>query len=308
MTQQVQQAEIAKNISSQKVKEKIFSGMTMFFGIVLVLLLVISVITLFKESWLAIKEYGFDFFIEHEWAPYKDPPVFGVLPMLTGTLFSSIAALLFALPFSLALSVLMGEYLKNNRKLASVFGSFIEILAGIPSIIYGFWGYFIVKPVVANFAQFVGADNTSGFGILTASIILAIMILPYSASLGREVVELVPNDIKEAGYAMGATRLEVVLNIILPYASSGIIAGFILAFGRAIGETMAVTMVIGGVKKIPTGLFDSADTMASAIANGFGDTTNPTNLSVLIEIGFVLLFVTAAINVLGKYIIKRFQV
>lgn len=235
---------------------------------------------------------------------------YGALPFIVGTLLTSLISLVFAIPFSLALSILLGEYLKNNAFLSTMFSGFIEILAGIPSIIYGFFGFFVLRKfVMLPLEEFFGVAQPNGLGIMTSALILTVMILPYSASLGREVIELVPGDLKEAGFATGATRFEVIRSVILPYASSGIIAGILLALGRAIGETMAVTMLIGGKPRVPDHLFDIGNSMASLIASTFGETL-PTEItySLLIEMGLILLVITAIINLLGKYIISRLQV
>jgi phosphate transport system permease protein len=231
---------------------------------------------------------------------------FGALPFLIGTIITSFLALLISLPFSLSLSIYLGEYAVEGM-LSSLLRSGVELLAGIPSIIYGFWGLFIMVPVVRYIELKLGV-TPYGVGILTSSLILAIMIIPYSASLGREVICLVPTDLKEAAYSLGATRFEVIRRVILPYVVSGMTAGNILALGRAIGETMAVTMVIGNSNFIPTSIFAPANTMASAIANEFTEATGVIYLSSLVEIGLLLFLVTMVINIIGKQIIKKMSV
>ncbi len=183
----------------------------------------------------------------------------------------------------------------------------VELLAGIPSIIYGFWGLFVLAPIVRALEIKMNLPPY-GVGLFTASVILAIMIIPYSASIGREVIEMVPFEIKEAGYSVGATRYEVIRRIILPYAGSGILAGLMLSLGRALGETMAVTMVIGNSNFLPKSIFDPANTMASVIANEFTEATGEVYLSTLIEIGLLLFIVTASINLLGRAIIRMMKV
>ena len=158
----------------------------------------------------------------------------------------------------------LGEYCKEGA-ISNFLRSAIEVLAGIPSVIYGLWGIFLLVPLVRSLEMQLGVVPYR-VGILTASLILAIMIIPYSASLGREIISLVPADLKEAAFSLGATRFEMIRNVILPYARSGIIAGILLALGRAIGETMAVTMVIGNANILPTSIFSPANTMASIIA------------------------------------------
>ena len=180
----------------------------------------------------------------------------------------------------------------------------IELLAGIPSVIYGFWGLFFLVPAVRWIEVRLGVAPY-GVGILTSSLILAVMIVPYAASLGREVVALVPGDLKEAALSLGATRFEVIRKVILPYARSGIFAGVMLSLGRALGETMAVTMVIGNSNFLPTSIFAPSNTMASVIANEFTEATGALYLSTLVQIGLLLFVVTTVINVIGKIIISK---
>jgi phosphate transport system permease protein len=183
----------------------------------------------------------------------------------------------------------------------------IELLAGVPSVIYGFCGLFLLAPVVRSLEVTLGA-TPYGVGIFTASLVLSIMVIPYSASIGREVINLVPSDLKEAALSLGATRFEVVRKVVLPYASSGIFAGILLSLGRALGETMAVTMVIGNSNFIPKSIFSPGNTLASVIANEFTEATGSLYLASLIELGLVLFVVTAVINILGKLTIRRLGV
>ena len=179
--------------------------------------------------------------------------VFGALPFLVGTLLTSFIALIISIPFSLSIAIFLGEYATKGT-VSSLLKSAVELLAGIPSIVYGFWGIFVLVPLIRNVELKLGVAPY-GVGILTASVVLAIMIIPYSASIAAEVIQLVPADLKEAAYSLGATRFEVVRRIIVTYARSGIFAGILLALGRALGETMAVTMVIGNSHFLPTSHF-----------------------------------------------------
>jgi len=185
----------------------------------------------------------------------------------------------------------------------------VELLAGIPSIIYGIWGSFVFVPFMRTIFTYFYEKGLEipvhGIGILTASIILAVMIIPYSASIGREVLSLVPNDLKEAAYSMGATRFEVVRKIILPYCKSGLVAGNLLALGRALGETMAVTMVIGNSNILPKSIFDRASTLASVLALEFTEATNELHISSLVHLGLVLFMTTIIINIIGKTVIQK---
>lgn len=248
----------------------------------------------------AVKTFGLQFVWSNVWNPTEGSENYGALPFIAGTLITSFVALILCLPLSLATSLFLGEYFRNTR-IASVFGLLVDLLAGIPSIVYGLWGFYVLRPFLVD----LGFEN-QGFGVFTASLILAIMIIPYATSLGNEIISMVPNDLKEAAYSMGATRMEVISNVILPTARSGIFAGYILAFGRALGETMAVTMLIGNSNRIPDSFFGTGNTMASVIANQFGE-ADGLKLSSLITIGLLLFVITGIVNGIGKLIIKKME-
>jgi phosphate transport system permease protein len=246
----------------------------------------------------AFKAFGLQFIFSGEWDPTDGREKYGALPFIAGTLLTSFAALVLSLPLSFSTSLFLGEYFKGTR-VARVLGILVDLLAGIPSIVYGLWGFYVLRPLLIDMG-FGG----QGFGIFTASLILAIMIIPYATSLSNEIISMVPNDLKEAAYSLGATRLEVITSVIVPNARSGIVAGYILAFGRALGETMAVTMLIGNTNKVPTGFFETGNTMASVIANQFGE-ADGLKLSSLIAIGLLLFVITGVVNAIGKLIINK---
>jgi len=271
--------------------------------LVLVLVAAIS-ITLLIYALPSIRTFGFSFFIQKTWDPVAR--IFGVLPFLVGTLLTSFLALIISIPFSLSIAIFLGEYATKGT-LSSLLKSSIELLAGIPSIVYGFWGIFVLVPVIRNLELILGVAPY-GVGIFTASIVLAIMIIPYSASIAVEVIQLVPADLKEAAYSLGATRFEVIRRVIVTYARSGIFAGILLALGRALGETMAVTMVIGNSHFLPTSIFSPGNSMASVIANEFTEATEKIYLSSLVQIALLLFVVTMIVNLIGKYIIGRMSV
>ena len=191
-----------------------------------------------------------------------------------------------------------GEFFQG-KKIATFISSIIDLLAGIPSIVYGLWGFYTFRPIIIEMGV-----NSQGFGVLTSSIILAIMIIPYASSLSGEFISMVPNELKEAAYSLGATRYEVIRTVTFPSAGSGVFASYILALGRALGETMAVTMLIGNTNNLPTSLADTGNTMASIIANQFGE-ADGLKLSSLIAIGLLLFLITAIINLVAKLIIKK---
>ena len=253
--------------------------------------LVQGAIPVFKES-------GLHFIVSTDWNPRSGEESYGALPFIAGTVITSVLALLISLPLSFSASLFLGEYYRGTR-MAKILGMLVDLLAGIPSIVYGLWGFYVLRSFLAT----LGAPN-QGFGIFTASLVLAIMIIPYATSLSNEIISMVPNELKEAAYSLGATRIEVIWNVIVPSARSGIIAGYILAFGRALGETMAVTMLVGNANIIPPGIFSTGNTMASVIANQFGEASG-LKLSALIAIGMLLFLITGIINAIGKFIVKK---
>ncbi len=261
-------------------------------------------ISLLFGSWKSINEFGLNFIWSSAWNPAARQ--FGALPFIIGTLSTSFLALLISIPFSFASAIYLSLYLKSGW-LSGLLKFSVELLAGIPSIIYGFWGLFVLVPIVRSIEIKLGFIPY-GVGVATASIILAIMIIPFASSMASEVIKLVPQDLKEAGFAMGATRFEVIKNIILPYASGGIFSGILLAFGRAFGETMAVTMVIGNSNIIPKNIFSPANSMASVIANEFTEARGDLYLSSLIEIGLLLFIISFIVNAIGNRIMKRMTV
>ncbi len=282
--------------------ESIFKRSLIGVGIAMILLVVGLMLTLIIESVPSMKNLGIKYLWGRTWDPVNN--VYGALPFLIGTLLTSFLALIISIPFSFAIAIYLGEY---NPKgwLSNFLKNTVELIAAVPSVIYGFWGLLVLVPLVRSLETKVGV-LPYGIGIFTASLILAVMIIPYAASLGREMIRLVPSPLKEGAYSLGATRYEVIKNVILPYTKSGLFAGILLSLGRALGETMAVTMVIGNTSMIPDSIFGPGNTMASVIANEFTEADHTLYLSALIELGLVLFIVTVVINMIGKRIIKRF--
>ena len=260
------------------------------------------VYALVTDAYDAFNHFGFfKFLTSSEWNYTPGAEKYGALPFITGTLMTTLLALIFCIPFSLPVALFVGEYFKGT-KVASVLSTVTDLLTGIPSIIYGLWGFYTLRPIIM-------ALNISpqGSGILTASLVLAIMIVPYAASLSAEFIKMVPNDLKEGAYSLGATRSEVVRKVIFPVAGSGIFSSYILAIGRALGETMTVTMLIGNTNNIPDSITSTGNSMASIIANQFGE-ADDLRLSSLIAIGLILFLITAIINLVGKMMIKRARI
>jgi phosphate transport system permease protein len=291
----------AKNINF---KEKAFKKTIALSAIIVVVILIAIFFTLLFNSLPSLKAFGLKYFYQTTWDPVGDQ--FGALPFLAGTLLTSFLALIISTPFSIAVAIFLGEYYKKGP-VAEVFKNIIDLLAGIPSVIYGFWGLFVLVPLVRELEMKIHVAPY-GVGIFTSAIILAIMILPFSVSLSRQVISMVPSHLKEAAYSLGATRYEVITKIIIPYTKSGLFAGLLLALGRALGETMAVTMLIGNTHDLPKGIFSPGNTMASVIANEFTEATGQIYTSALIEMGLFLFVVATLINIIGKQIIKRFTI
>jgi phosphate transport system permease protein len=291
-----------KNSSGQIRAESLFKRALVVIGASMVVLVLGILLTLIIESVPSIKSLGLKYLWGTTWDPVNN--VYGAAPFLLGTVLTSFLALIISIPFSFAIAIYLGEY---NPKgwLSNFLKNTVELIAAVPSVIYGFWGLLVLVPLVRSLEMKAGI-LPYGIGIFTASLILAIMIIPYAASLGREMIRLVPSPLKEAAYSLGATRYEVLKNVILPYTKSGLFAGILLSLGRALGETMAVTMVIGNTSLIPTNIFAPGNTMASVIANEFTEADHAVYLSALIELGLVLFLVTVLINMIGKGIIKKF--
>lgn len=280
-------------------QDKIFKILLILSAVIIPIIGGGIILSLAVDASGAFEEFGFwDFVFSDDWVTTAGKEKYGALPFITGTLLTTALALLMCIPFSLPVALFTGEYFKG-RKIAAILGTVIDLLAGIPSIIYGLWGFYVLRGVFMHLNL-----SPQGSGILTASFVLAIMIVPYAASLSAEFIKMVPAELKESAYAMGATRAEVIRKVIFPMAGSGIFSAFILAIGRALGETMTVTMLIGNTNQIPDTLRTTGNTMASIIANQFGE-ADGLKLSSLIAIGLLLFLITAIINIIGKILIRR---
>lgn len=289
--------------SSGKIRaESLFRQSLVAIGGFMVILVGGILLTLILESVPSIKHLGIKYLWGTTWDPVNN--VYGAAPFLLGTILTSFLALIISIPFSFAIAIYLGEY-NTKGWLSNFLKNMVELIAAVPSVIYGFWGLLVLVPLVRSLEMKIGV-LPYGIGIFTASLVLAMMVIPYAASLGREMIRLVPSPLKEAAYSLGATRYEVIRNVILPYTKSGLFAGVLLSLGRALGETMAVTMVIGNTSLIPTSIFAPGNTMASVIANEFTEADHTIYLSALIELGLVLFLVTVVINMIGKRIIKKF--
>jgi phosphate transport system permease protein len=273
-----------------------------------VLLVVTGIfVTLCVTSRLAISKFGFSFWTGRNWDPVVGD--FGALPFIWGTLYSSFLALLLSTPIAIGIAIFLSELSPQGLRQPLIF--LTELLAAIPSIIYGLWGIFVLIPVVRRvegwtpdalkgFPLFTGPPL--GVGLLAAALVLAVMITPYTATVAREILKAVPFTQREAAYALGATRWEAI-RMALYYGRTGVIGAVMLGLGRALGETMAVTMVIGNNPQISASLFAPQYTMAAVIANEFTEAANDLYLHALVEIGLVLFVVTVGINTLSQLLI-----
>jgi phosphate transport system permease protein len=291
--------------------DRVFKGLLTLAALAVPTLLAFLVFELWVGSRLAIGEYGFGFLTSSTWDPVAEE--FGALPLIFGTLISSFLALLIAVPLSLGVAIYLTEFAPKVLRQPIAF--LIGLLAAIPSVVYGLWGIFVLIPLLRTTA-FPFLRDTLGFlpffqgpiygpSMLAAGIILAIMVMPYIMSVGREVLLAVPNTQREAALALGATRWEAVTTAVLPYARSGIVGAVILGLGRALGETMAVTMLIGNRHEIAASLFAPGYTMAAAIANEFSEAVGNLHLSALAYVAFVLFLVTVIVNAGARLLIWR---
>jgi phosphate transport system permease protein len=280
---------------------------TGLFGLVLIFIVAAICFELTRQSMLSIQKFGLNFWRSQTWDPVSGE--FGALPFIWGTLYSSVLALVLAAPISLGIAVFISELSPATFKQPLVF--LTELLAAIPSIVYGLWGIFVLVPVVRSFETSVPAALRAlpifsgppfGVGMLSAGLILAIMVIPFISSVAREVLKSVPLAQREGAYALGATRFEAIRAALL-YARTGILGAVMLGFGRALGETMAVTMVIGNNPRISTSLFAPQHTMSAVIANEFTEAADPLYLAALFEIGLVLFVITLVINGCSRLLI-----
>ena len=289
--------------------DEIAHVITLIFAAGILLITSLLVFELWRESHLSRAKFGWMFFITRVWDPVFDN--YGAAPFIYGTLITSAIALFIAVPLGLASAIFLSEL--APRKVSDIVSFLIDLLAAVPSVIYGLLGIFIVVPMMRNhigpalkaafgFLPIFRGPNY-GVGFLTAGLVLAIMVVPYIISVSREVLLTVPRDQREAALALGATRWEATWKAVVPWARTGIMGSIFLALARALGETMAVTMVIGNAPAISASLFSPGDTIASTIASQFTEATGDVYLSALIELGLVLFLMTFILNGLARLLI-----
>ena len=291
--------------------DRTFRWLTVASALLIPLLVGGIFLALLQQSLPSLKRFGFGFLTSQQWNPVTEN--FGALSSIYGTLVSTLIAMVLAVPLSLALALFLVEL--APPRLSRVVGTIIELLAAIPSIIYGMWGMFIFAPFMANYIQPALGKNLGwlplfqgppmGIGMLTAGIILAFMVLPFICAITRDIFSLVPNVVKEAAFGMGATTWEVTYKVTIPYGLVGIIGAVFLGLGRALGETMAVTFVIGNSHRITTSLFGAGNTIASTLANEFSEATKAIYVSSLIELGLILFIISYAVQMFSQMLLKR---
>jgi len=281
--------------------DKRFNVLLGFAALVVVFIFAGFLFTLVVQSLPAVKQEGAAFLYGSEWNPVTTR--FGALPFIIGTLMTSAIALAIAIPLSLSAGIVMGEYV-NSLWLRSVLNTLINVLASIPSVVFGLWGIEVVIPLVRSLAMSVGAPPY-GAGILSASLVLAIMIIPYMSSMTREALVNVHAGLREGAYALGLTKQEVVTGIALPFAKNSIFAGILLSLGRALGETMAVTMLIGNATRIPTSLFSLGNTLASVIASQFNEAASDVHRSAMMGLALILFVITMIIGWFGRTMMRK---
>ncbi|CAN5119862.1 phosphate ABC transporter permease PstC [soil metagenome] len=306
---------LTATMRNQRFQDFIFHKITLGFAFSVFLVLLGIIISLLVGAWPAFHEFGPAFITTIEWDPVNDK--YGALIAIVGTLSTSVIALLIAFPISFGIALFLTEICPVW--LRRPLGTAVELLAGVPSIIYGMWGLFVFAPLFGDYIQPLLAKTLGtlpvvgqlfkgpmmGIGILTAGLILAIMIIPFIASVMRDVFETVPAVLKESAYALGCTQWEVVRKVVLPYTKIGVVGGVMLGLGRALGETMAITFVIGNAHKLSWSLFAAGNSIASTLANEFGEADSKLHVSSLFALGLILFVITFIVLSAAKLMLSR---
>ncbi|KLT72946.1 phosphate ABC transporter permease [Neisseria arctica] len=308
---------LQQKLKRERLLDMLFVGTTRMFAFLLLASLVGIMLSLVIGALPSMREFGLGFFTSANWDTVQGQ--YGALAPIYGTLVTSVIALLIAVPVSFGIAIFLTELCPTT--LRRPLGICIELLAGIPSIIYGMWGLFVFAPVFSEYIQpffieylgpipFIGSlfhGAPMGIGLFAAGLILAIMIIPFIASVMRDVFEVTPPMLKESAYGLGSTTWEVVRYVVLPYTKTGVVGGIILGLGRALGETMAVTFVIGNTFNISASLYNSGVSITSALANEFAEAVDPLHLSSLLYLGLILFVITFVVLCISKLMLLRMQ-
>jgi len=301
------------SIQGSVVADRIYRAAILFFALCIPVLLLLIFLEVGAAGWPALRRFGFSFLTSSTWDPVQGQ--FGAAPAIAGTLLTSAIALLIATPLAIGGAIFLSEF--SPTWLRQPIAFLIDLLAAVPSVVFGLWGIFVLLPLLRTSVMPFLRDTLHlgvtpffsgpayGPSVLAASLILAIMILPFIAAVSREVLLAVPRPQREAALALGATRWETITGAVVPYAKTGILGGIILGLGRALGETMAVTMLIGNRHELSASLFAPGYTMASLIANEFSEATTDIHLSALMAVGFVLLVITLIVNAAARSLVRR---
>lgn len=293
--------------------DRVYRALITGFAVCIPLLLLLIAYEVGVAGWPALSRFGLGFITSSTWDPVAGE--YGALPAIAGTIITSVIALVIATPLALGAAIFIAEFAPGWLRTPVAF--LMDLLAAIPSVVYGLWGIFVLVPLLredimpflattlglGRFALFSGPAY--GNSVLAAGLILAVMVMPYITAVAREVLLAVPRSQREAALALGATRWEMIFGAVLPYAKVGILGGVILGLGRALGETMAVTMVIGNRHEVPSSLFEPGYTMASLIANEFTEATQDLHLATLMAVGFVLFVITLLVNAVARWLVWR---
>lgn len=308
-----QERTLGERIVGRSRADRVYVVAITAFALCVPLLLLLLLWEVALAGWPAFRAFGLGFLTSSEWDPVQRQ--FGAAPAIYGTIVTSIIALVIATPLALGVAIFLSEY--APRRLRQPIAFFVDLLAAIPSVVYGLWGIFVLLPILRQHVMPFLRDTLHlgatplfsgpayGPSMLAAGLILAIMVLPYISSVSREVLLAVPRSQREAALALGATRWEMIQKAVVPFAKSGIIGGIILGLGRALGETMAVTMLIGNRHEIAASLFAPGYTMASLIANEFSEASDDLHLSALMAVGFTLLVLTLVVNGIARWLVWR---
>ncbi len=296
--------------SVEKNLDKGFLWMTLIFTISIGLILLSIAVIIAYGAWPAIAKFNFGFLTNSNWNPVTDE--YGVLPMIYGTLVSALISLVIAIPLGVGAAIFLSEdFIPENIRTVLVF--LVEILAAIPSVVYGLWGIFVLIPITKIFGTWLNANfgwfplfssEPAGPGMLPAGIVLSVMIIPIIIAISRDSLASLPPDLRQASLGLGATRWETIFRVLVPAAISGIVGGIMLALGRAMGETMAATMIIGNSNRLSISILDPANTIASLIANQFAEASG-LQVSSLMYAGLVLMILTLIVNIMAELIVEK---
>lgn len=304
-----------RHVSGQRVRERIFKGATLAAALLVLALLGGVALSLLKGAVPAFSHFGFQFLLSEVWNPVTDK--FGALAPVYGTLVTSLIAMLIAVPISLGIAIFLTELAPSWMK--RPVGVAVELLAAVPSIIFGIWGLFVLAPILQRHVQpwliewlgplpLIGKlfqGPPFGIGVLTASVVLAIMVIPFVSAVMRDVFETVPDVLKESAYGLGATTWEVIWKVVVPHARTGMVGGIMLGLGRALGETMAVTFVIGNAHRVSSSLLAPGTTISASIANEFTEAVGDLYTSSLVALGALLFLITFSVIAAARFMLLR---